>query len=214
MGPCRPFTQETKASAADPSGKFLLACVWSHPAHGNTCSICSQTGEAGFQNCRFEPGTFKKCNILPQLHRTLADKASGVYAGTPILVMHRDIIFILLKKLEYICFTVSCWLLQHNEVTQPYACLCPLLPLEPPSLPTPPSHSPSHHRAPSRGLCVSSSRQPSVVRTGVYKCGLPGGPSLPFPCPQVCSLHFCLYSWPANRLTCTIFTDSTCYYFK
>ena len=52
----------------------------------------------------------------------------------------------------------------------------------------------------------------SISHMAVYMCQCHAlklsHPLLPALYPQVCSLHLCLYSWPANRLISTVFLDS------
>ena len=79
-----------------------------------------------------------------------------------------------------------------------------------------PLHHPTalgHHRALSCCSALYSSFPLAIIWQYIYvNVTLSLCPTLSFPttpCPQVHSLHFCLYSCPENRFISTIFLDST-----
>lgn len=192
--PARPFTARNRGQCCVQVGNPSLPVCGRLPAHRNTCFICSQTGEAGFQNCRFEPGTFRKVLYFTLwLHRTSADRASGVHAGSPISVMRCDIVFLLLKKLNIFALQCQYWFLLRDEDDSGRTHAC-----SPPSLwslplpPVPPPQSPQHLAE----VPVPAAHQLSVPKTGVCEYDLPGSPSLLTPCAHKPVLHIALYSAP------------------
>ena len=116
--------------------------------------------------------------------------------------------------LEYNCFTMLCWFLLYTEVNQLYVYIYPF-PLGSPSHPPPPSHPSiqviTEHRA---ELPVLYSRFPLAIyftHGSVFMSDLITQFIPPSPCTGVhmSLLYVCLYSYPTNRLICTIFLDST-----
>ena len=113
--------------------------------------------------------------------------------------------------LEYNCFTLLCQFLLYNKVISYMYTYITIPPPSCLSLPPSPSH-PSRWSQSTEliSLCyAAASHQLSILRLVVYICPchshfVPAYPS-PSPCPQVHSLHLCLYSCPAPRFFRTIF---------
>ena len=97
-----------------------------------------------------------------------------------------------------------CCFLLHNNVNQPLLYMYPL-PLEPPFLhPIPPPQVITEHRA--ELSVLYSIFPPLTVNTSqCYFLHLPH-PHPPPACPQLCSLHLHLHSFPANRFVSIILT--------
>ena len=110
-------------------------------------------------------------------------------------------------KSEHNCFAVLCFCCTPVGISSTYACTPSLLSLPPPSS-HPSRSSPITELSALRRSAAS--RRLSVLHTVMYLCqfhslGL-SHPLLPCLCPQVCSLHLCLYPCSVNRFI------STCLY--
>ena len=98
-----------------------------------------------------------------------------------------------------------CWFLLYDSVNQPYMYVYPLR-LEPPS-PRPPTPA-------LQVIAVLWVELPTsdylhvVVCVCLFWSPTTSHPLFPLLCPQVCSLHLHLYSFPANIFISTIFLDS------
>ena len=120
--------------------------------------------------------------------------------------------FFLTSLLEYNCFTMVCQFLLYNKVNQVYVYICPhisSLLCFPPIFPIPPLQVVTKHRADLPVLCDFFPLDISFTFDTVYMSMplshfVPAYPS-PSPCPQVHSLHLCLYSSLAPRFFRTIF---------
>ena len=121
-------------------------------------------------------------------------------------------LFFLTSLLEYNCFTMVCQFLLYNKVTQLYIHIYPhissLLRL-PPILPIPHLQVVTKHRVDLPVLCGCFPLAIYFTFGSIYKSMplshfVPAYAS-PSPCPQVHSLHLCLYSCPAPRFFRTIF---------
>ena len=108
-----------------------------------------------------------------------------------------------------------CQFLLYNKVNQLYICIYPhissLLCL-PPILPIPPLQVVTKHGADLPVLCSCFPLAICFTFGSVYMSMplshfVPAYAS-PSPCPQVHSLHLCLYSCPATRFISTVFLDS------
>ena len=98
-----------------------------------------------------------------------------------------------------------CWFLLYDSVNQPYMYVYRLR-LEPPS-PRPPTPA-------LQVIAVLWAELPTsdylhvVVCVCLFWSPTTSHPLFPLLCPQVCSLHLHLYSFPANIFISTIFLDS------
>ena len=116
------------------------------------------------------------------------------------------------SSLEYNCFTMLCQFLLYNKVNQLSVYVYPHIPSLlsfPPTLPTPPLQVVTKHQADLPVLCSCFQLAIYFTLGSVYMSMLlshfvPAYPS-PSPCPQVHSLHLCLYSCHAPRFMSTIF---------
>ena len=123
--------------------------------------------------------------------------------------------FFFTTLLDYNCFTMLCSFLLCNKVNQLYAYTYPHVPSLlslPPTLPMPPLQVVTKHRADLPVLCGCFPLAICFTFGSVYMSMplshfVPAYPS-PSPCPQVHSLHLCLYSCPAPRFISTVFLDS------
>ena len=121
-------------------------------------------------------------------------------------------IFLLTSLLEYNCFTLLCYFLLYNKVTQLYVYVYPhilyLLRL-PLTLPIAPLQVVAKHRADLPVLCSCFPLAIYFTFGSVYMSMplyhfVPAYPS-PSLCPQLHSLHLHLYSYPDPRFFRTIF---------
>ena len=120
--------------------------------------------------------------------------------------------YFLTSLLEYDCFTMVCQFLLYNRVNQLYIYIYPHIPSLlrlPPTLPIPPLQVVTKHRADLPVLCGCFPLAICFTFGSVYKFMplshfIPAYLS-PSPCPQVHSLHLCLYSCPAPRFVRTFF---------
>ena len=114
--------------------------------------------------------------------------------------------------LEYNCFTLLCQLLLYNKVNQLYVYRyhhIPSLLRLPPTLPIPLLQVVTKHQADLPVLCGCFPLAIYFTFGSIYLSVplshfVPAYPS-PSPCPQVHSLHLCLYSCPAPRFFRTTF---------
>ena len=116
-------------------------------------------------------------------------------------------------KLEYNSFTVWCQFLLYNIMNQPHVFIYPLLPESPcHHTPTPPLEviTERHTEPPAlpssfpSAICFTHDSEYTSVPLSQL---MPSPPPRP-PCQQVCSLHLCIYSLPANSFIGTIPLDS------
>ena len=122
------------------------------------------------------------------------------------------ILFFFTSLLEYNCFTMLCQLLLYNKVNQLYVYIYPHIPSLlhlPPTLPIPPIQVVKKHQADLPVQCSCFPLAICFIFGSVYMSMplshfVPASPS-PSLCPQVHSLHLCVYSSPAPRLFRTIF---------
>ena len=118
----------------------------------------------------------------------------------------------LTSLLEYNCFTMLHQFLLYNKVNQLYVYIYPHIPSLlglPPIIPIPPLQVVTKHRADLPVLCGCFPLAIYFTCGSVYMSMplshiVPAYPS-PSPCPQVHSLHLCLYSCPAPRFLRTFF---------
>ena len=114
--------------------------------------------------------------------------------------------------LEYNCFIMVCQFLLYNKVNQLYVYIYPHIPSFlhlSPTLPIPPLQVVTRHRADLPVLCGCFPLAINFTFASVYMSiplshFIPCYPS-PSLCPQVHSLHLCLYSCPAPRFIRTMF---------
>ena len=122
------------------------------------------------------------------------------------------IIFLIYFQLKDNCFTVLHQFLLYNSVNQQYVYKYPL-PSQPPDphpisvlqvITEPQAELPVLYGRFLLAICFTHG---SVYICQCYSFNL-SHPLLPPLCPQVLSLHLCLYSCPSNRFVSTIFINS------
>ena len=125
------------------------------------------------------------------------------------IIFHVDTLFSFFKfLLEYTCLTMLCQFLLYSKMNQLYIYIYPLFFGFPSHL--------GHHSALSRVPCAIQYVLISYLFYTQYQqhicvdrvSQLPP-PSFPPWYPYICSLHLCLYFCFANKITYTIFLDST-----
>ena len=145
---------------------------------------------------KFHDFTLKNKLVLPNFNkRTRQKKAFGHF--------YLLIDFYYFFKLEYSCFSLLCQLLLYDKVNQPYIYVYPLFFGLPSHL--------GHHKAPSRHLCATGSRQLSTLQMAVQYSNVNPTPTFPL-CIHVCSLRLHTYFCFANKIIFTTFVDSTCFW--
>ena len=121
-------------------------------------------------------------------------------------LLHELCTIFLASLLAYNCFRMLCQFLLYNKVNQLYIYIythIPSLLHLPPTLPIPPFQVVTKHRADFPVLCSCFPLAIYFTFCSVYMSMLHSHfvPAYPSPslCPQVHSLHLCLYSCPAPR---------------